>query len=150
MAFLNIRKKAVSRQQLQSFWKDFISGKRIRKPIASGSEQKVIAVSRNVIGTVRNFGTSRACDAYVSKLRNIEKKIIATKPRNFKLIPIQLLSKKGGRLLERVYLAPSLGEIAGDVEFSRYTPSCTLHRVQVSPASGGKIAFGDLMTIEIY
>ena len=31
----------------------------------------------------------------------------------------------------------------------RDTPSCTLRRVQVSPASGGKIAFGDLTASNI-
>ncbi|MFA4907545.1 MAG: hypothetical protein WC602_04720 [archaeon] len=115
-----LKPKPVSREKLNAFWERCAANAQIGKQISEASEQKVVPITRSVLGTVRIFDSGKSAREYVKRTRNFVSQINSEKPERFAVMPVQILDIRDNRVLERVYLAPSLRTISSDFR-NRYT-----------------------------
>ncbi|MDO8647702.1 MAG: hypothetical protein Q7R70_04785 [Candidatus Diapherotrites archaeon] len=116
-AFYKFPKKTVSRERLDSFWTDWRVGKRVKKFILPMfNARQVVAVSPSVLGTVRRFRSDDQARVYWHDADKVNKIVKLLKPKTFNLLPIQLLDLNGSNILERIYLAPTISDIEGEIK----------------------------------
>jgi hypothetical protein len=120
-------RKSLSTKKQNLLWKDL--EKRKKKQLLPNARDKWLrtyfASSPSTLATIREFGTAFAAKQYIKDATHFEEKIVASKPKNFVLLPAQVFGVKGNKIIERVYRSPSMEGLlpkpAGNKENPNYS-----------------------------
>ena len=111
-----MKPKKVSEKYIADFWKRHSNGKINSRQLVLNRVRRYYAISPTILGTVRRFPNALDLREYIGHATSSVKKINALKPKNFELMPAQVLDidYKKNYALERVYQRPSVEQVLGE------------------------------------
>lgn len=118
------RDRKVKKRKVKKFLETFLHPEKPKRALTREKwKRSMMAVSRSVSGTLREFERGHLPKRYIRNSKRFVREIMAKKPSRFVLVGPQFLGRRGKNLVERVYPAPNIHNLLTSPQNGYFYPA---------------------------